>query len=149
MLNKEDEIQLYSPHRPEAYTQYDMGVGREFIGLECRAAWNLYWLSDPAVDSFLTPEGPDGIRLDVFKAAFLDSKQRVGKHELATLMLHMPASAAVTLIKASPHKHLALFKLDGAGWLRTIVERAGQVRGVSAVAGNISFVSFSRKIGGD
>lgn len=143
-----EELQLYSPHRPEAYTQGGLGVGREFIGRECRAAWNLYWLSDPAVDSFLRPTGPEGIRLDVFKAAFLTSAQEAGGRKLAEILVQQSALQAVEFIKSHPHRHLALFELDGAGWLRTMLDRVGHLRGMSAVAGNVSFVSFGRKNGG-
>lgn len=150
---------LYSPHPPEAYTRPDndidtpglCGVGLEFCAPERRAAWNLYWLSDPAVDNFLLAEAEwacsKGIDFDLMSACLQAMQQDLGGVPMKALLSEGTAGEFAEHLRRHPHKHLAPHKLRGETWLMTVGERAANARGALILHGNLYNVNFTRKPG--
>jgi len=148
---------LYSPLSPEAYTRYSekmggrFGVGRELAFEGRRPQWNLYWLSDPAVDHFLDDEAAwqsaPAIDFKLFQACCKAAyAQKVGDTQLYSMLTMLTPEKLVEAIKANPHKHLAPFKLRGAAWLDMMQERAQKFRGAVAFVGNVQHVAFGKKV---
>lgn len=110
----------YSPLPPDAYGFEPM------LSPRFRGWWNLYWLSDPdlAVDDPHSSAGGDRL----FKACGLALTQRVGKMQVAQLLL-LPASDFVEMVKDGPYEHLAPYQVRGEIWLSDMKERlAGSPR---------------------
>lgn len=143
---------LYSPRPPEAYSRRCgevglVGVGIELSGEECRAAWNLYYLSDPAVDSFLTGWGSGpSLDIEMLRACMRAQHQKLGGEIVRDVVLREPAPVFAQLVASRPHKHLAPYRLGREKWLATITARAGHYRGLVAIQGNLITGSFGRKM---
>lgn len=120
----------YSPHPPAAYVREDkdgkFGIGLEFVDERFAEWWNLYWLSEPSVDALLLPldewvaSKPLHPELPTVTADAL--YQQLGGVPLQVL-LSRPADVFVQRLRASPHTHLAPYKLLGAAWVDTVVAR--------------------------
>jgi hypothetical protein len=146
---------LYSPHPPMSYSRDDgegqnIGVGRELAGEDRRAWWNLYWLSDPAIDFFLKV-GADwnaapSISFDmVLAAAKTVNKQKLGGEMIAPMLLTLTPTAFVQRLRQHKHDHLYVAKVHGPGWLDLVSERAQGYRGSVSTEGKVAFVNFGRK----
>jgi hypothetical protein len=147
---------LYSPRTPMDYTRVNedglpFGIGRELAGEGRRAWWNLYWLSDPAVDEFLQSEevwlaGDVLISFDLVKACALSVKQELGGRPMAELLVTLTPTQFLAHLEAHSYEHLEVFKVGGAGWLRTARDRAGLYRGSVSEDGKVVYASFGRKV---
>jgi hypothetical protein len=156
----------YSPYPPERYSREDesgrFGVGLEFVDEQFLPWWNLYWLSEPAVDALMLPDNewhaskPCDLRLPEVTAEALG--QKLGGVPLQAL-LRQPAHVFLQQLKASPHKHLKPYKLLGEAWTTCVLERGAKVQvtekkieaapetakpsRVVSVRGNVVRVNFS------
>jgi len=153
------ESKLYSPWPPEHYTRpdtdnapYTVGVGREFLEPGRRPAWNLYWLSDPAVDHFLLADtewaSAEPIDMKLLAACFQATRQVVRGsplHELLTTLTPMDFARFLRIAPKAEVEALEPFKLRGAAWLMTLTERAAGARGVLVTEGNVTTGNFTRK----
>ncbi len=120
----------YSPHPPEAYSRVDrdgrFGAGLEFVGSQYLPWWNLYWLSEPALDALMLPEDewlaapPMDPRLPQATAEAL--AQTLGGVPMQTLLTR-PPSVFLQRLKGSPHTHLEPYKLLGAAWVARVGDR--------------------------
>lgn len=144
---------LYSPLSPESYSRpcRDLGragIGAELAGLEYRALWNLYWLSDPALDTFISGWG-DGPRLNLkmLSACGAALKQKSAGFLIRDMLLTTTPDDFVqhVCLRRAHHAHLVPFKLVGARWLETIRQRAGMYRGLVKETGNIVYAQFGKK----
>jgi hypothetical protein len=126
-----------------------VGIGAEMDRPDMRAQWNMYWLSDPAVDQFLVDDEQwltaPTIDIPLMMACCASVRQKLGGEPLARLLLSLNPQRLVLRIKSQPHEHLAPFKLVGAPWLATIESRAGLFRGAVSQSGSVVEVSFARR----
>lgn len=146
---------LYSPLPPESYVRRDssgtaFGVGAELAGVDRRAWWNLYWLSDPGVDGFLVTEGdwPKAESIDhrvLIAASTTARKEELGGAPMAKLLVSMAPAALVELLESHGHGHLTVAQVVGAGWLNTVKARALLYRGQVSDKGNVVGVNFGAR----
>lgn len=142
----------YSPHPPEAYTHPSgakgrVGIGREMIGPERLPHWNLYWLSDPGLDDFLADaetwnRTARGIDLNMFRACYLATKQKVGGRTVGEMICSLKPTDFVEYLKGHRHKHLAPYKLRRKKWVDVIEQRSVQFRGLLGKTGNVLHANF-------
>lgn len=154
MISDKESL-LYSPHEPGAYTRVGSdglayGIGRELSFEGRRAWWNLYWLSDPAVDCFLDDEeawakSAEGVSHEMLTACAKAAKQKLGKVMLGSLLHTLKPTELIQRVKDNPHTHLAPYKLAGKTWLKTIEERSRLFRGVLSEMDKVVYVSFGKK----
>lgn len=145
---------LYSPYPPSHYTRPCSEIGRVGIGTEmacagARAPWNLFWLSEPAVDHFLDDQAAwataEPINLDMLAAAFEACTQRLEGMLVGDLIMSSPAPEFVRVVKWGNHRHLAPYRLRGEEWLRTIDERSKLYRGVVGHTGTVAYLNFRQR----
>lgn len=145
---------LYSPHPPIAYSVMDpkgyrFGIGRELSSEGRLAWWNLYWLSDPAVDRFLDDAEArskeiGGVSLEMVTACAEATKQNLGKFVLGDLLITLKPTELIQRVKDNPHSHLAPYKLAGEAWVKTIEERSRLSRGVLSKTDGVVYANFGK-----
>jgi hypothetical protein len=143
---------LYSPHPPDAYTRPcceldKVGIGVEMSGPERLPQWNLYWLSDAALDDFLVDyatwrRATETIDLKMLEACFAATKQKLGGKLVEDLLRSLTPVEFVAYVKGHRHRHLGPYKLRGPAWLALIEQRSKQFRGVLAKSGNVFRTNF-------
>lgn len=145
------EKQTYSPLPPEDYSysapcNQRAGIGYEMSTPEERAAWNLYWMSDPAIDDLALLE-PKGAQLDykMLARCYEALDQELGGFKVRELLETLTPTAFVERVKANDHKHLAPYAFAGEAWLRTIGERARAPRGLIEQVGKVFYAQFRRR----
>lgn len=142
------EAPLYSPLPPEAYSR-PSGKGRAGVGFELRAPaarplWNLYWLSEPKLDEFLTGGPRSLIDLRLVRACRLALDQAVAGKLVGEWMHHYHPIAFAGALQ-SKHKHLEPYKLLGAQWVEIVSARAWICRGLVAANGPVHYANFGGK----
>lgn len=150
-----EEPKLYSPYPPVDYSRKDaegvrFGIGAEMQSLNRRALWNLYWLSDPNVDSLLADDvtwsAAPAVDYELLEACGGSLNQRIADETVGSLVMSLPAREFVRTVHMNDHAHLKPFALRGAAWLHTISQRAaGMIRGRAMVIDGVVWANFGRK----
>jgi hypothetical protein len=148
--------QLYSPREPAAYSRPclelggSVGIGAEMGGSEVRAQWNLFWLSEPRLDLFLsdatTWQTAPSIDPKLLVACYQAVKQHLEGSVISDLLIELTPHNFVKRVKSCRHDHLAPYRLLGLRWIETIEARAKLFRGITAEAGKVTYASFGRKL---
>jgi hypothetical protein len=144
---------IYSPRPAEEYSRLAadgerLGVGAELASLDHRALWNLYWLSDDAVDSFIdgTWEQSPRINFRMVGACGKALNRSVGGVSVreVVLMLNPIELLERFAANAADVKRLPPYRLAGQAWLDTLTRRCGLFRGVAKVEGSVIYAQFGR-----
>lgn len=141
---------LYSPRLPQEYSRptsegYRAGIGAELQGDEHRALWNLYWLSDEAVDSFIGDwENGPRINMKMLAACGTALGQNSGGLLVRDLVLSSNPKDLVQHLLLHKHyyEHLAPYRLAGWSWVLSIQERSNFFRGVLSTDGSVVYANF-------
>lgn len=153
-ISKALGLLLYSPHPPAHYTRPcavlgRVGIGAEMDRPEVRPQWNLFWLSEPKLDSFLgnnvTWQTAPNIDAELLAACYEAVRQPVDGALLGELLVFMPPPDFVKYLRGRRYDHLAPFKLRGEAWLKTMEERAKTFRGTVAKDGKVTYINFAPK----
>jgi hypothetical protein len=145
---------LYSPQPPIAYTRVCAELGRVGIGVEMqredmRAQWNLYWLSDPALDNFLADDDQwqtaATIDTELMMACCKATRQQVGGELLSRLLLSLTPEDLVERVLAHDYTHLHPFQLRGNAWILAIRQRSQMFRGALREEGSVVYAAFAKR----
>lgn len=140
---------LYSPFPPLEYSRLCPQVGRVGVGVELsapedRAAWNLYYLSDPGVDSFVNEwdagPGPD---LEMLSACSRALGQSLSGRFVSTWLAELPSREFAMLLSGASCHHLAPYVLRGNAWVETVKSRAALFRGLVRAEGSVKYAQFA------
>jgi hypothetical protein len=139
---------VYSPKGPQEYSRptvdgWRAGIGAELAGEEHRALWNLYWLSDEALDCFLTDWDAGALPdLEMLAACGKALDQQAGGEMIRGLVLTLTPAEFVAHILKHDCKHLAPYRYAGWSWLKLLQARAELYRGVAKVEGSVVYANF-------
>ena len=151
----EAALLTYSPRPPEAYSRPCSELGRVGIGFEMRAperraGWNLYWLSDPALDDFIAGDvawaAGEPIDMRILQACVKATKQEAGSELVGELLLRLKPTAFVQRLHETGYKHLAPYRLRRDAWIKTISARANLFRGLVVREGTVHHVQFGQGV---
>jgi hypothetical protein len=150
MQNQQAAV-LYSPLPPEDYSRPCPDLGRAGIGAELssdehRAVWNLYFLSDPALDGFISGwETSARVNMKMLAACGKALSQKLDGYTVRELVLVRSPQGFVEHVMRAKHTHLAPYRLAKAKWVETIRARAQLYRGSVKQEGTVVFVNFGQR----
>jgi hypothetical protein len=122
----------YSPHPPEQYVRtvntIQVGPGTLAHLAGNLAAWNLYWLSCPGLETFteLQPTHAVSWGMDpVIPEAVRTAHEWAGNIRVADLVVHLPPRLFIAEMRRRPHKSLALARhFSRLDWMEVMECRA-------------------------
>lgn len=142
---------LYSPQPPQDYSRPCPDLGRAGIGAELsgkghRALWNLYFLSDPALDGFVRGwETSPRLNLKMLAACGKALGQELDGYAVRELVLVRSPQGFVEHLMRAEHAHLAPYRLAKAAWVRTVQARAQLYRGSLKQQGTVVYANFGQR----